>query len=86
MATHAKYTLRCPGISQVIDFALAVAAAEARRAECLIARKDRKIFDLVAACAAAVCAVVANKGAVAEQKQVGVRVEESSACITAEAV
>lgn len=86
MAAHAKYALRCPRISQVVDFALAVTAAETRRAKCLIAGKDGKVFDLVTACAAAVGAVVANKGAVTEQKQVGVRVEERSACITAKAV
>lgn len=86
MAAHTKYALRCPGISQVVDFALAIPAAETRRAECLIARKDGKIFNLVAARAAAVGAVVANKGAVTEQKEVGVRVEKGSACVTSEAV
>jgi hypothetical protein len=35
---------------------------------------------------AAVCAVVADEGAVAEQQQVGVRVEQGAARVTAEAV
>ena len=86
MTPHAKDALGGPGISEVVDFALAVAAAEAGRAECLIARKDGKVFDLVAAGAAAVGAVVADEGAVAEEEQVGVRVEEGAASVTAEAV
>lgn len=86
MTAHAKDALRSPGITEVVYFALAVAAAEARRTECLVARKNGKVFDLVAACAAAISAVVANQGAVAQQQQVGVGVEEGPACVAAEAV
>lgn len=49
MTRHAKYALARPRISQVVDFALAVAAFEAVCAECLVACKNSEIFNLVAA-------------------------------------
>ena len=64
MAAHAKYPLRGPGVSKVLNLALAVAAAEARRAEGLIPGKDGKVFNLVAASTAAIGAVVAYEGAI----------------------
>lgn len=86
MAGHAKDTLRGAGIAQVLDLALAVAAAEAIGAEGLVARQDGQVFDLVAAVVAAVGAVVAYQGAVAEQQEVRVRVEQGAAGVAAEAV
>jgi hypothetical protein len=86
VAGHAEDALRCAGIAQVLDLALAVTAPEAVRAEGLVAGQDGQIFDLVAAVVAAVCAVVAYQGAVAEQEQVGVRVEQGAARVAAEAV
>jgi len=62
---HAEDTLRSPSITQVFNLLVAVFAAEATRTEGLIPRKDGKVFDLVAAGAATVRAVVANQRAVA---------------------
>jgi hypothetical protein len=86
VARHAEDALRGAGIAQVLDFALAVAAAEAIGAEGLVARQDGQILDLVAAVVAAICAVVAYQRAVAEQQQVRVRVEQGAAGVAAEAV
>ena len=52
----------------------------------MVTRENRQVFDLVVAGAAAICAVVADKGAVAEEEEVGVGIEKSAASITAEAV
>lgn len=86
MAGHAEDALRGAGIAQVLDLALAVAAAEAVCAEGLVARQDGQVLDLVAAVVAAVGAVVAYQRAVAQQQQVRVRVEEGAARVAAEAV
>lgn len=86
MAGHAKDTLRGAGIAQVLDLALAVPASEAIGAKGLVAGQDGQVLDLVAAMVAAVCAVVADEGAIAEQQQVGVRVEQGAAGVAAEAV
>jgi hypothetical protein len=83
---HAEDTLRGAGIAQVLDLALAVAAAEAIGTEGLVARQDGQVLNLVAAVVAAVCAVVAYQRAVAEEEQVGVRVEQGAARVAAEAV
>jgi len=58
--------LRGPSISKVLNLPLAVPALETVCAECLITSKDGKVFDLVHTAAAAVGAVVAYQGAVAE--------------------
>jgi len=86
MAGHAEDTLRSSGIAEVLDLALAVATPEAIGAEGLVAREDGEVFDLVAAVVAAICAVVAYQGAVPEQQEVCVRVEQGAARIAAEAV
>lgn len=86
MASHAKNALRCARIAQVLDLALAVAASKAIRAEGLVAGQDGQVLDLVAAVVAAVRAVVADERSVAEEQQVGVRVEEGAAGVAAEAV
>lgn len=52
----------------------------------MVAREDGEIFDLVAARTAAVCAVVADEGAIAEEEEVRVRVEKGAARIASEAV
>ncbi len=52
----------------------------------MIAGQDGEVFDFVATGAAAVGAVIANKGTVAEQKKVRIGVEESAASIAAETV
>jgi hypothetical protein len=86
VAAHAKDALRGARIAQILNLPLAVATAEAARAESLVASQDGQVFDLVAACIAAVCTVVADEGAVAEEEQVGVGVEQGAASVTSEAV
>ena len=86
MAAHAKDSLTRARITQVLDLSLAVATPKAGGAEGLIAGEDGEVFDFVAACVAAVGAVVADEGAVAEQEEVRVRVEQGPAGVTAEAV
>jgi hypothetical protein len=86
MATHAKDALRRPRITQVLNLPLTVPTSEAAGAEGLVAGEDGEILDLVAASIAAVGAVVANKGPIAEEEEVCIRVEKRSTCITAEAV
>lgn len=68
MTAHAKDTLRSARITQILNLPLAIATPEATGAKCLVASEDGKVFDLIAACVAAVCAVVANERAVAEEE------------------
>jgi len=86
MARHAKYALRRARISKVFDLPPAVPAAETAGAIGLITGQDGQVFDLVAAGTAAVGAVVADERAVAEQEEVGVRVEKGTAGVATEAV
>ena len=66
MTAHAEYSLRGPGIPQILNLPLTVATSKAGSTECLIASEDGKILDLVATGTAAVGAVVANEGAISE--------------------
>lgn len=75
MTAHAKDALAGARISQVLNLPLTIPAFEACCAESLITRQDSEIFDFVSTGAAAVGAVVADEGSIAEQKQVGIRVE-----------
>lgn len=59
MTRHAKDALTSTRISQVLYLSLAVSTFEAGRAKGLVASEDGEVFDFVAACVAAVCAVVA---------------------------
>jgi len=86
MALHAEDALGCFGIFEVLDLALAVPAFEAFRTECLLPCEDRQILDLVFADGTAVGAVVADEGAIAEEEEVCVRVEDGAAAVAAEAV
>ena len=86
MAAHTEDTLGSARIAQILNLPFAVATAEAARAEGLVASKDGQVFDLVAAGIAAICTVVADEGAVAEEEQVGVRVKQGAAGVTSEAV
>lgn len=78
--------MRGSGIAQVLDLPLAVSTAEARRAEGLVSGEDGEVFNLIAAGAAAVGAIVADEGAIAEQQEVRIRVEEGIARVASEAV
>jgi hypothetical protein len=86
VAGHAEDTLRSAGIAQILNLALAVPTPEAVGTEGLVAGQDGQVLNLVAAMIAAIGAVVAYQGAVAEEQQVRIRVEESAARIAAEAV
>lgn len=86
MAVHTEYALRGPSISEVLNLLLTIPALEAICAECLITSQDGKVFDLVHAAAAAVRAVVAYQGAVAEEQEVRIGVEEGIACVAPETV
>ena len=61
MTFHAKYALRCPGVSQVLYFLLAVPTFEAAGAECLVTGEDGQILDLVPTRTAAICTIVADE-------------------------
>lgn len=86
MALHTKDTLGCPGIPKILDLLLTIPTAEAAGAEGMIAGEDSQILDLVSTCTAAVCTIVADEGAVAEEKEVRIGVEEGSAGIATEAI
>lgn len=86
MAAHAKYALRRSCISEVLDLPFAVPASEARRAEGLVPCEDSQILDFISAGTAAVCAIVADEGAIAEEEEVCIGVEEGPAGITSETV
>lgn len=86
MAGHAEDALGCAGVSKILDLPLAVSAPKAAGAECLVARKDCQILNLVPACATAVCAIVANERSIAEEQKIRVGVEQGPASIAAEAI
>jgi hypothetical protein len=68
MAAHAKNALRCLRVTQVVNLSLAIPTPKASSAKGLFTGKDCKIFNLVIARAAAVGAVVAYKGTIAEKE------------------
>ena len=86
MARHAENTLRGTGISKVLNLALAVPAPEAVGTEGLVSSENGQVLNLVAAVVAAVCAVIAYQGPIAEEQEVGVGIEECTAGVAAEAV
>lgn len=86
MAVHAEHSLAGSCISQVLDLLLAVAATKAAGTVCLVAGENGEILDLVATGAAAVCAVVADEGAIAEEEQVCVRVKDGATGVALEAL
>jgi len=86
MTIHAEDALTGARIAQVLDLALAVPTSETGGAKGLVAGEDGEVFDLVAAGVAAICTVVADEGAVAEEEEVCIGVKEGSACVTSEAV
>ena len=70
MTRHAEGSLRCTGIAEIFNLALAVSTSEAIGTEGLVAGQNGQVFDLVAAVVAAICAVVAYQGAVTEKEQI----------------
>lgn len=86
MAGHAEDSLRRACIAQVLDLAFAVPTSEAVGAECLVACENSEILDFIATVVAAICTIVANEGAIAEEEEVRIGVEEGTAGVAAEAV
>lgn len=86
MAFHAEDALRRPRVFEILNLLLAIPTAETRGAEGLLAGQDGEIFDFVPTGGATVGAIVADEGAVAEEEQVGVRIEEGRTRMAAEAV
>lgn len=86
MTAHAKDSLGSARITQILNLPFAIATPETAGAEGLVASEDGQVFDLVAAGIAAICAVVADEGAVAEEEKVCVGVEQRAACVTPETV
>lgn len=86
MTAHAKDTLRRPRVAQIFYLPLAVSTPKTGCAKGLVSGQDCQVFDLVAACAAAICAVVADEGAIAEEEEVGVGVKKGPAGVATEAI
>ena len=86
MAFHAEDPLRRPGVFEIFNLLLAVPTSKTCCAKGLIAGEDGQILDFVPTGAAAICTVVADERAVAEEEEVCIRVEESAASVAAEAV
>jgi hypothetical protein len=86
VAAHAKYSLWRASISKVLNFSLAIPTPEAGGAESLISGQDGKVLDLVPTGAATVGAVVADQGAIAKEKQVGIGIEKGIARVASETV
>ena len=66
MALHAKDTLGGSSVAKVLNLSLAISTAKAGGTEGLVPSKNGQIFDLITAGGAAVCAVVADQGAIAK--------------------
>lgn len=86
MAVHAEYSLGRTSIAQVLNLFLAVSTPEALSAERLVTRQNSQVLYLVATGIAAVRAVAANQGAVAQEEEVRVRVEKGSASAASETI
>lgn len=86
MAFHTKYTLRGPGIFEVFNLLLAISTTETGRTKCLVAGENGKILDFVSTRTATVGTIIANERAVAQEEQVGVRIEQGVTGIAPEAV
>jgi hypothetical protein len=86
MTCHAEDALGCPRIAEVLNLSLAVPAAKASGAECLLACEDGQVLNLIVASTTAVCAVVAYQRSVTEQEQVRIGVEEGAASVAAETI
>lgn len=86
MTFHTEDALRGPGIFEIFNLLLAIPTPKTGGTKRLIPGENGKIFDFVPTGATAIGTVVANEGAITEEKQVGVRIEESAAGIAPEAV
>ena len=67
MTFHTEYSLRSPGIFEILDLLLAVPTFETGRTEGLIAREYSQILDLITTCAAAVGTAITDERSVAKK-------------------
>ena len=58
MAIHTENSLRSSGVSQILDFPLAISASKTGCAESLVTSENSKVLNLFTAGATAVCAIV----------------------------
>ena len=86
MAFHTKYPLRGPRITQILDLFLAATAPKATGAKSVISGEDSQILDLVPACTAAVCTIIADEGTITQEEEICVGVEESTAGVASKAI
>lgn len=86
MAVHTKYPLRGPCIFEILNLLFTVSTPKTSGAKSLIASENSQILYFVPTCATAICTVVADKRAVPQKEEVGVRVKEGTASVAAEAV
>lgn len=86
MALHTKYSLRSPGVFEVLDLLLAIPTFEAGCAKSLVARENCQVLDLVAADTTAIGTIIADERAIAEEEEVCVGIEDSAAGIATETV
>lgn len=68
MAAHAKNTLICSGVLQVINLFFTIAAAKATRAESLIAGENGQVINFFIAYTAMVRTRAANQRAITKNK------------------
>ena len=68
MARHAKDTLRSTGISQILNLPLTVPTSKAISTESLVSRQNCQILNLVTAMIAAICTIITDQGAIAEEE------------------
>lgn len=86
MAVHAEDSLGSTRITKVVNLSFTVATLEAVCTKGLISSENSEVFDFAATRTAAVGAIVADEGAIAEEEKVRVRVQVSAARMAAEAV
>ncbi len=86
MALHTKYTLRSPGIFEVLNLLLAISTFEASCAKGLVAGENCQVLDLITTDTAAIGAIVADERPVTEKEEVCVGVEDSTAGVATKTV
>lgn len=86
MTFHAKYPLRCPGIFEILNLLLAISTSETGGTKRLISGENGKILNFIPTGTAAIGTIIADEGAVAKEKEVGIGIQECAACVAPEAV
>lgn len=86
MAFHTEDPLRCPCIAKIFNLLFTISTPEAAGAKRMVACEDSQILNLVPTCTAAVCTIVADEGAIAEEEEIRIGVEEGPASIATKAI